>query len=58
MVTPVQRSSTLRKVSGNHSRPLGAWPHGRGACGDTKAAFGSRFCQARLISIRSLPSAP
>jgi len=35
---------------------LGA--HGRGACGDTKAASGSRPCQARPISIRSLPSAP
>ena len=41
MLTPAQRSPGSRKVSGNHSRPIGAWPHGRGACGETKAASGS-----------------
>ena len=29
--TPSQRSPGMRKPSGNHSRPTGAWPQGRGA---------------------------
>src|SRR5450759_4576402 len=55
---PVQRSPGSRDVKANHSRPAGAWPQRFGACGDTKAASGSRPAQARPISIRSLPSAP
>ena len=35
-----------------------ACPHGRGACGDANAVSGIRLCQARPMSIRSLPSAP
>ena len=40
LLTPIQRSSGSRKVSGNHCRPTGAWPHGSGAFGDTKAHRG------------------
>jgi len=57
-LTPVQRSCGSRKVRLNHCRPVGAPAQGSGACGDTKAACGKSGCQARPISIKSLPSAP
>ena len=58
LLTPSQRSFGVRKVRSNHCRPIGAWPQGSGACGETKAVSGSMPCQARPMSIRSLPSAP
>jgi hypothetical protein len=58
LLTPSQRSFGARVNSGNHWRPVGAWPHGSGACGETKAVSGNKPCQARPRSIRSLPSAP
>ena len=40
-LTPTQRSFGSRNVSANHSRPIGDWPQGFGACGETNAASGS-----------------
>src|SRR5580704_13349176 len=48
----------VAKGQANHWRPTGACPQASGACGETNAASGNSGCQARPISIRSLPSAP
>ena len=49
LLTPIQRSFGSRKVSENHWRPVGACAHRSGACGDTKAASGSRAARPAPI---------
>ena len=47
LATPFTSSFGSRNVRLNHCRPIGAMPHGSGACGDTKAACGSARAHSR-----------
>jgi len=58
LLTPVQRSSGSRKVSGNIAGQPAPGCRARGRAATTKAAWGKSPCHARPMSMRSLPSAP